>query len=63
MQLKIGLDDETYTALMADADRHLRPPDWHVKALLRQALGPYPAQGRTGGQFAAVTATDGPDNA
>ena len=43
--LKIGLDDETYTALMDDATRHLRPTDWHAKAILRQALGlpfPYP---------------------
>jgi plasmid stability protein len=45
--LKIGLDDETYQALMEDAARHLRPADWHVKAILRLVLGlefPYPAQ-------------------
>jgi plasmid stability protein len=45
--LKIALDSETYTALMQDAARHLRPADWHVKAILRQALGlpfPYPAE-------------------
>ena len=43
--LKIGLDEETYTALMREASRHLRPADWHAKALLRAALGlefPYP---------------------
>jgi hypothetical protein len=43
--LKIALDPETYTALMDDAARHLRPADWHAKAILRQALGlpfPYP---------------------
>jgi plasmid stability protein len=43
--LKIGLDDETYTALMDDAARHLRPADWHAKAILRLGLGltfPYP---------------------
>jgi hypothetical protein len=41
--LKIGLDDETYAALIDDASRHLRPADWHAKALLRQALGlPFP---------------------
>jgi hypothetical protein len=43
--LKIDLDDETYTALIDDASRHLRPADWYVKAILRQALGlpfPYP---------------------
>jgi plasmid stability protein len=48
--LKIGLDEETYTALMDDAARHLRPTDWHVKAILRQALGlpfPYPADDNT----------------
>jgi plasmid stability protein len=48
--LKIGLDDETYSALMDDAARHLRPTDWHVKAILRQALGlafPYPADDNT----------------
>jgi plasmid stability protein len=43
--LKVGLDDETYSALIAEAARHLRPADWHAKAILRQALGlpfPYP---------------------
>jgi plasmid stability protein len=43
--LKIALDAETYTALINDAARHLRPADWHAKAILRQALGlpfPYP---------------------
>ncbi|MGH8069286.1 MAG: hypothetical protein ACRERE_29435 [Candidatus Entotheonellia bacterium] len=43
--LKIQLDTETYTALMEDAGRHLRPADWHAQAILRQALGlpfPYP---------------------
>jgi hypothetical protein len=64
MQLKIGLDDETYTALMADADRYLRPPDWHVKALLRQVLGlefPYPAHGRPGSGTPAHAAEPGED--
>jgi hypothetical protein len=44
--LKIQLDTETYTALITDAGRHLRPADWHAQAILRQALGlpfPYPA--------------------
>jgi plasmid stability protein len=44
--LRIALDAETYSALMQEAARHLRPADWHVKAILRQALGlefPYPA--------------------
>jgi hypothetical protein len=44
--LKIQLDTETYTALIEDAGRHLRPADWHAQAILRQALGlpfPYPA--------------------
>jgi plasmid stability protein len=48
--LKIALDAETYTALMMDAARHLRPADWHAKAILRQALGlafPYPAPANT----------------
>jgi hypothetical protein len=43
--LKIQLDTETYTALIQDAGRHLRPADWHAQAILRQALGlpfPYP---------------------
>lgn len=43
--IKVGLDNETYMALMDDADRHLRPADWHVTALLRLALGlefPFP---------------------
>jgi hypothetical protein len=45
--LKIEFDDETYYALMNDAVRHLRPADWHAKAIVRQALGlafPYPAE-------------------
>ena len=37
--LKLGLDDETYAALMDDAARHLRPADWHAKAILRLGLG------------------------
>jgi hypothetical protein len=37
--LKIRLDAEMDHALLADAARHLRPVDWHAKALLRQALG------------------------
>lgn len=44
--LKIRLDHETELALIQDAARHLRPADWHAKALLRQALGlpfPYPS--------------------
>jgi hypothetical protein len=39
MILKLGLDDETAYALKEDASQHLRPADWHAKALLRQALG------------------------
>jgi hypothetical protein len=45
--LKIRLDHETELALIKDAARHLRPADWHAKALLRQVLGlpfPYPAK-------------------
>jgi hypothetical protein len=45
--IKLGLDDETFTALLEDARRHLRPTDWHAKAILRQALGlpfPYPPE-------------------
>jgi hypothetical protein len=45
--IKLGLDDETFTALLEDARRHLRPTDWHAKAILRQALGlpfPYPQE-------------------
>ena len=45
--LKIRLDHETELALIKDAARHLRPADWHAKAILRQALGlpfPYPAE-------------------
>jgi hypothetical protein len=37
--LRVGLDDETYYALLADAERHLRPGERHMAALLRQALG------------------------
>jgi plasmid stability protein len=47
--LKINLDAETDRALLADAARHLRPVDWHAKALLRVALGlpfPYPPDPR-----------------
>jgi hypothetical protein len=43
--IKVALDSETYAALMDDAARHLRPADWHAKAILRTALGlrfPYP---------------------
>jgi plasmid stability protein len=43
--LRLGLDEETHAALMADAARHLRPADWHAKAILRLGLGltfPYP---------------------
>jgi hypothetical protein len=41
--LKIEFDEETYHALMGDALRHLRPTDWHARALVRQALGlPFP---------------------
>jgi hypothetical protein len=45
--IKLALDPETYTALMAEAARYLRPADWHAKAILRQALGlqfPYPPE-------------------
>jgi hypothetical protein len=45
--LKLSLDRETYDALYQAASSHLRPPDWHAQALLRQALGlpfPIPAQ-------------------
>jgi plasmid stability protein len=45
--LKLGLDDETYAALMDDAARHLRPADCHAKAILRLGLGltfPYPRE-------------------
>jgi hypothetical protein len=37
--LKLSLAPETYDALFAAASSHLRPPDWHAEALLRQALG------------------------
>jgi hypothetical protein len=37
--LKLPLDSTTYTALLDEAARHLRPADWHALALLRQALG------------------------
>jgi plasmid stability protein len=37
--LRVSLDDETYSALMADAGRHVRPTHWHIKVILRQALG------------------------
>lgn len=41
--LKLSLDQETYDALYHSAASHLRPPDWHAQALLRQALGlPFP---------------------
>ena len=45
--LKVVLDPETYHALLSDAGRHIRPCDWHLKVLLRQALGlpvPYPVE-------------------
>jgi hypothetical protein len=45
--IKLWLNDETFTALLEDARRHLRPTDWHAKAILRQALGlpfPYPVE-------------------
>jgi hypothetical protein len=37
--IRAGLDNETYDALLADAERHLRPAERHIAALLRQALG------------------------
>jgi hypothetical protein len=37
--LRVGLDEETYQALLADAEQHLRPGERHMAALLRQALG------------------------
>jgi hypothetical protein len=37
--LRVGLDNETYAALLADAERHLRPGERHMAVLLRQALG------------------------
>jgi hypothetical protein len=37
--LKLSLDPETYDPLSVAASPHLRPPDWHAEALLRQALG------------------------
>jgi hypothetical protein len=46
-RLRIELDAECFQALIADASRHLRPADWHARALLRQALGlafPYPPE-------------------
>jgi hypothetical protein len=45
MTLQVSQDEETYEALMADAGRHARPLKWHLKVVLRQALGlefPYP---------------------
>ena len=45
--LKLSLDQETYDALYQAAASHLRPPDWHAQAILRQALGllfPMPAK-------------------
>jgi hypothetical protein len=45
--IKAGLDAETYEALVHDAERHLRPTDRHIAALLRAALGlpvPLPAR-------------------
>jgi hypothetical protein len=56
--LKLQLDTETYTALIEDAGRHLRPADWHAQAILRQALGlpfPYPAD------MEALTAKSAPE--
>ena len=45
--LKIRLDADMYDALLKDAARHLRPADWHAKALLRQSLGlPFPYPGK-----------------
>jgi hypothetical protein len=49
--IKLALDPETYTALIAESARYLRPADWHAKALLRQVLGlpfPYPKDPDTG---------------
>jgi hypothetical protein len=46
--LRVGLDEETYRALLVDAERHLRPGERHMLALLRQALGlpvPLPPSG------------------
>jgi hypothetical protein len=41
--LKLSLDHETYDALYHAVASHLRPPDWHAQAILRQALGlPFP---------------------
>jgi hypothetical protein len=50
--VKAGLDTETYEALMTDAARHLRPPDRHITALLRVALGlPLPLMPSAEGEF------------
>jgi plasmid stability protein len=49
--IKLRLDDETFTALLEDARRHLRPTDWYAKAILRQALGlPFPYLAEPTGQ-------------
>jgi hypothetical protein len=38
-RIGVALDEETLSALMKDAERHLRPTDRHVTALLRLSLG------------------------
>jgi hypothetical protein len=41
--LKLSLDHETYDALYQAAASHLRPPDLHAQAILRQVMGlPFP---------------------
>ena len=37
--IKLSIDSETYSALIEEAARHLRPADWHASAILRTALG------------------------
>ena len=37
--LRTGLDEETYKALLADAERHMRPPERHMAVLIRLGLG------------------------
>jgi hypothetical protein len=43
--LRLSIDTETYSALIEEAARHLRPADWHAQAILRLAPGlalPFP---------------------
>jgi hypothetical protein len=59
--IRFGLDQETYDALIDEAERHLRPADRHAAALLRQALGlPFPLPSPVGPQpMASVTPGEG----